>query len=753
MQTMKTLTRLFSLLALVTLAACSGGGGSSGECSFSCKPGGDGPVPSAVVTDIDVQVNPGTLVNTGNATATATITALDANRKSVSGAAITLTVDSGVITPVAGVGTTGTTNPVTDASGKLLATVSLGSNLALRKITVTAESGAIKRSNTVQVVDSPAGAKPTSIELISAASEVGTGGDGIVIRAFVKDANNNALAGTPVSFATSTGTLSQVSTVTDTGGVGSATLSSGADKANREATVTVTSGTISNTLRLPIRGSKLVLSGPSSLILGSAAPFEVTVLDSKSNVVPNVVVTATSTLNNTLAASAPRTDSTGTVSFNYTAVNAGDDNLVFSAAGSSISPKPQLSISGQDFAFTSPRPSTEVTVGALQAVQVRLRVGGVAQAGKVINFTATGGTVSAGSATTDASGLASVVISSASAGPVTVQATVVGSASGTTGATSATLPLLIVAKNPAKLVLQVSPTAIAPNTSATSTNQAQLLAKVTDANDNPVQGQTVNFSRVSDPSGGNLLQASAVTDGAGLASVAYRAGAQSTANNGVIFNATVAGTSVSNIATLTVNQSALFIALGTGNLIANLDPQTYKQDWVVYVTDSNGIAVNGVNLTLKALPSAYITGYLVYSKPDSLWIYDRSKPLYVCRSEDRNGNGILDPGEDDNADGVLWPGNVVAASPNNIATTGGRATISLIYAESYVPWVVLKLTATATVSGTESSTSSTFTIAGEATDFTQQNPGPAATVSPFGALPTPAALAKPGACVQFGGPT
>jgi hypothetical protein len=752
MQTMKTLTRLLSLLAVVTLAACSGGGGSSGECRFSCTGGTEGPGPSAVVTDIDVQVNPGTVVNTGNATATATITALDVNRKAVSGAAITLSVDSGVITPV---GTTGTANPVTDVNGKLLATVSLGSNLALRKITVTAESGSIKRSNSVQVVDSPAGAKPTSIELIAAASEVGTGGDGVLIRAFVKDANNNALAGTALSFTSTTGTLTQVSTVTDAGGAGSATLSSGADKANREATITVTSGTISNTLKLPIRGSKLVLSGPSSLILGNTAAFEVTVLDSKSNVVPNVAVTATSSLNNTLAASASRTDSTGTVSFNYTAVNAGDDNLVFSAAGSSISPKPQLAISGQDFAFTSPRPATEVAVGALQPVQVRLRVGGVPQANRVINFTATGGTLSANSATTDAAGTASVNIGSASAGPITVQATVVGGTSGATGATSATLPLLVVAKVPAKLVLQISPTAIAPNTTATSANQAQLLARVTDANDNPVQGQTVNFIRISDPSGGNLLQASAVTDAAGLATVAYRSGAQSTANNGVLLSATVASTTVTGTATLTVNQSALFIALGTGNVITNLDPQTYKKDWVAYVTDANGIPVNGVTLTVKALPTQFLTGRLVFVKDPGVWQYEGpvvpatpvSYPgISVCRSEDRNGNGILDSGEDDNQDGVLWPGNVIAVTPNSVITADGRATISIIYAESYALWVNLRLTVTATVAGTESKTDANFIVPMSGEDSSKEVPSPANRVSPFGVAPSPLAVAN-GSCV------
>jgi hypothetical protein len=287
--------------------------------------------------------------------------------------------------------------------------------------------------------------------------------------------------------------------------------------------------------------------------------------------------------------------------------------------------------------------------------------------------------------------------------------------------------------------LQVSPTAIAPNTAATSANQAQLLAKVTDVNDNPVQGQTVNFTRVVDPSGGNLLQASAVTDPAGLATVAYRSGAQSTANNGVVLSATVASTSITSTAALTVNQSALFIALGTGNVISNLDPQTYRKDYVAYVTDSNGVAVNGVTLTFKAIPIKYRTGELFYYKDPGVWGYDFKPPtfdgIYECDSEDKNGNGILDSGEDDNRDGVLWPGNVVALTANSAVTVNGRAPISLLYAESYARWIELRLTVTATVSGTESKTETDFVILGAAEDFNPATPAPAARFSPFGLTP------------------
>jgi Bacterial Ig-like domain (group 1) len=730
MQTMTTLMRFFSLLAVLTLTACSGGGGSSGACQFNCTPGGGTPPPSAEVTEIDVQINPATIVNTGTATATATITALDANRKAVSGAPITLSVDSGVITPV---GATGTTSPVTDASGKLLATVSLGSNLALRKIIVTAENGSIKRSNTVQVVDSPVSAKPTSIELIASATEVGTGGEGVVIRAFVKDANNNALANSPLSFSTSTGTLTTVSTATDAGGSGSATLGSGSDKANREATVTVNSGTVTSTISLPMRGTKLTLSGPSSLILGNTAAFDVVVTDSKANVVPNVIVSTVSSLNNSLATVSNKTDSGGQVRFTYTASNPGKDNLVFSAAGASISPVPALSVSGQDFAFVSPVASTVVAVNAVQIVQVRLRNGGVPQSGQQINFAATGGTLSAGAAITDTAGLASVGLSSGSAGPVTVQATVANSD------ISATLPLVINATVPSKLVLQITPTAVAPNLTATSGNQVQVVAKVTDATSNPVQGLTVNFTRVVDPSGGNLLQASDVTDSNGQASVTYRSGAQSTANNGVQLSATVAGTAVSGTAGLTVNQSALFIALGTGNVIGNLDPQTYKHDWVVYVTDANGVPVTGVTLTMKAIPTHYLTGSLYWDTALGNWLLDGRpgtlEPYRFCASEDANENGILDSGEDTNRDGVLWPGNVIAVSPSTVVTTNGRARVSLIYAESYAPWVRLRLTATASVSGTESKTDAVFIVGGAVEDFNVLTNPPASVISPFGIKP------------------
>ncbi len=716
------LKRLFSISTVLVgllIAGCGGGGGSAGTPSFG---GGGGTSPpgatSPTVADISVLLSSPTIANTSAGTVSATITALDGNRVALAGATLAVSVNSNAVL------TLPTGGAVTDASGRIVAQVGIGADQSNRDITITASANGISRTAILKVVNSTSGSQPTSIELIAGSTSVGTGGDGVVIRAFVKDAGNNALPGIPVSFTTNSGTLSGVSAATDASGSASATISAGADRSNRTAVITASSGTVTSTLTLPITGTRLTLSGPSALIRGTSTNFDVVVTDSKSNAVANVAIAGTSSLGNALTAvGGTTTNASGQVRYRYTATSAGADTLVFSGAGATVSPSPALSISGQTFAFVTPAASSTVPVNTAQIVTVRLE-GVTPLAGNIINFAATGGTLTAASASTNAAGEASVSLTSASAGPVTVQATVNGTS------TSTTLPLLVVATVPSRLVLQVTPTAVAPNIGISSANQVQVVAKVSDAAGNPVQGQTVNFSRVADPSGGNLLQASATTDASGQASVAYRPGSESTANNGVVLSAAVSTVpGVNGTATLTVNQTALFIALGTGNTITNLDQQTYLKDWVVYVTDSNGIPVNGATLTVKAIPTEFRVGTLALV--GTTWTY--ASPIWQCRNEDRNTNGVLDPGEDDNGDNVLWPGNVIAVSPGNVQTNNGRATISLTYAESYAPWVKLRLTASATVSGTESSTSVEFYVSGAVADFSASGGPPAGVVSPFGA--------------------
>jgi len=585
----------------------------------------------------------------------------------------------------------------------------------------------------------PATSNATAIDVLANSVQVGSGGDTTTIQAIVKGPGNVSLAGAPVTFSTDTGTLTKAASATDPSGVATATFAAGANRANRTATIRVVSGTASGQVLIDIAGTKLSYAGATTVPLGGAVPVSIKAVDSTGAAVSGLQVSVASALGNGLSATAVTTDATGNGTVTYTASNAGTDTLTFSGGGTSVTP--QIIVSAANFSFASPAANTQIPVGSNQALVVTYLVNGAPQANKTITFTSTAGNVTS-SAITNAQGQASATISSTTASPAIVQASVSG------GSVQATLPVVFIAQTPGKIVLQVSPTAISPNTAGSTTQQATLRATVTDANANPVSGATVDFTALQDPSGGRLSQASAVTDTSGQASVQYIAGANPTSAGGVQLQATVGGTctpvfvgACTGTANLTVNGSALFIALGTGNTISNVDPQTYQKDYVVYVTDANGNAVQGADVTMSVIPTRYGKGNLVFS---GSWVY--SSNVIFCANEDATFennpnpalaafafNGVLDAGEDFNGSGKLEPGNVISLSPGRVTTNAqGRATVSLFYAESYAPWVEVKLKAQANVSGTESSTFTIFTVNGLSTDFTSATNPPAGVVSPFG---------------------
>jgi hypothetical protein len=572
-----------------------------------------------------------------------------------------------------------------------------------------------------------------TIDVVASDVQVGSGGDQVTITATVKDAGNVGLPSATVVFSTDSGTLSGASVSTDANGVATATLSAGADKSNRDITVTVTAGSAAGKLVLPVAGTSLAYTGATTVPLGSTATVGVKATDSKGNVIAGLAVTASSSLGNGLSATAITTNSQGVASVSYTASSSGTDTLKFTG-GNAVATQ-TMQVSAANFQFISPAANATVVVGASQTLTVQYLSNGAPQVGKTVLFTATAGAITA-SAVTDANGQASATITSTIAGSALIQATL----SNAGVSAQATLLIAFVSQTPAKLVLQASPSAIGPNAGGATAQQSQLSATVTDAIGNVVSGVTVNFTRVADPSGGSLSQASAVTDSSGQAAVQFVAGPLTTASNGVQLRATVSGApTVFGDTTLTVNQSALFVALGTGNVISNLDPQTYKKDWVVYVTDANGIAVPNINLTIKVLPLQYGKGSLTWS--GTVWYRDPNNTS-TCLNEDRNYNGVLDSLEDDNNSGTLEPGNVISVSTTGTSSgsssgtvktdSTGRATISLVYAESYAPWVQVKLRAEAVVSGTESSKEAIFWVTGLASDFSSETVAPAGLNSPFG---------------------
>ena len=585
-------------------------------------------------------------------------------------------------------------------------------------------------------------ATATSVDVLTSATTVNSGGDTLTITAVVKGAGNVGLSGAAVGFSADSGNLTSVARTTDASGTATAVFTTGSDRSNRTVTVTVTAGPASGKVSLDVVGTKITFNGATTIPLGGTAPLPVTVVDARGNPIAGQSLAVTSALNNGLSATTVTTSALGVATLNYTATNAGADTIKFVGVGTSASSTIQISAAA--FAFEVPAVSSQINVATPTPVTVRYLVSGAPQAGRTINFSTTAGALSANTAVTDATGRATVNISSATASPAVVQATVQGAA------VQATVPITFVATVPSAIIVQASPTALAPNAAGAVTQQAQVLATVRDAAGNPVSGAQVSFNRVVDPSGGSLSQPSQITDINGQATVQYISGPNATASNGVQIRAQVVGSAVATCAAaatgcnhdaaLTVNQSALFIALGTGNTIDNLDPETYRKNYTVYVTDSNGVPVPNVNLTIKALPTLYRKGRLVFDTLAGGWVY--AAGVVTCVNEDVNYNGVLDAGEDTNGDGRLQPGNVISVTTavsttpgaSGIARTdaGGRATITLLYAESYVPWVQIRLVAQAIVSGTESSTDTVFFPPGVASDFTSATNPPAGTTSPFG---------------------
>jgi hypothetical protein len=139
MKPMKLLKWMMGAALALGLAACGGGGGNSGTPAF----GGGGGGSAATAADLVLEPSATQLPNTGAASVTLTVTAVDDRRVAVAGAAVTVQADNdGVLTQ---------NSAVTDANGRVQATLTIGSNRANRVITLSVSSGSASRSQPIQV--------------------------------------------------------------------------------------------------------------------------------------------------------------------------------------------------------------------------------------------------------------------------------------------------------------------------------------------------------------------------------------------------------------------------------------------------------------------------------------------------------------------------------------------------------------------------------------------------------------------------
>jgi hypothetical protein len=683
-------------MSLVLLAAC---GGKNTIIGTQTATGGGG---TAVAT-ITVTSSSAQIAADGSTGATISAVAKNASNAFVTGATITFTASAGGIAVTQG---------TTDANGLATATLTASGAAAGTNITVTATSTGASGNVVVAVVN----IKETVSLTTSAPQIPSDGSKAATITALVRDANNNLLQGVTVAFTASSGGLTVTQKTTDATGSAIATLNSANDPTNRTITVTATAGTATATIPVSVTGTVLSVSGPPSLVLGSQGTYTVSIANSNNTGIANTTVTLASALGNTLSAATVVTDATGKKTFTVTAAKSGTDSITATALGATAAQSVQ--VSAQNFQFTTPvasNLSTNVNLGAAQPLVVTWTVNGVAQANQTVSFAATRGTLSAASAVTDASGNASVTISSTVAGPATVTASATG--------VSAQQNLEFIATAPSAISVQASPATIPTQGSSTIT------ATVRDANNNLVENQVVDFQTVNDITGGTLSVASATTNAQGQAQTVYTGSTTSSATNGVVIQATVQGTAITATADLTVGGLTVFLSLGTGNqLLESADKTTFMIPYVVIAVDAAGNPVANTAITLTVHALRYYKGtYTGAPTGPYVPVYSVTGSYTItggCPNEDANFSGVYSPAEDGfppssapgynpfgNQNGKLDPGGTAVASPAGVTTgANGTASFNVIYPEDQAFWVRIELIATTTVSGTESTANTSFLL-------------------------------------------
>lgn len=595
----------------------------------------------------------------------------------------------------------------------------------------------------------PIGPVPASLTLFSDMGSLrSSGADTANLTAIVKDANNVVISGVTVNFSANSGSLTVTQPTTNAQGQALATLGTPGNPENRTITVTATiaNTTISETLSIAVTGTILNISAPTSMASGDTQSITLNLRDADGNGIGSQTINLTSGLNNTFSNATPITSATGAATVQYTATNGGQETINATVLNGTVATSASFNISSESFVLEKlngsgqvETPPADIALTSTGTIRLTWSSGGSGVQGNV-TFTTTRGTVDGQPSVTkatDANGQTSVTVAASSAGPAVISAT---AANGTT----AQFQIEFVATNPSAIAVNASPTSIAAGGQESTIN-----AVVRDAAGNLVKNRVVVFS-LNDTTGGSIFPASAVTNSSGLASTVYTSSSTASATNGVQITATVQGTAVSGTVALTVAESPLFISIGTGNELQEPDQASYIKEFIVFITDSNGVARPNQSFVASVVPlpntanpsfvepgdadsAAYMKGIFVAGAES--WV-----PAYTafCRNEDADLDGVLDPGEDYNGNGVLTPGNQVAidGAGTFVTDAGGFATIRLRYAQQYAYWMHVRVRITASVNGTESIADQKWVLEGIADDYELDN-APPGRVYPDGFIGSP----------------
>ncbi|MBR9813937.1 hypothetical protein GYB61_08810 [bacterium] len=625
--------------------------------------------------------------------------------------------------------------------------------------------------------DAPPAVTVASVDLIVSStdlrSDADTGPEGVTLTALVKDANNNAIQNQTVTFTTDSGLIQVTQGTTDAAGSAQAIVTTGGDAGNRVINARASAGNQADTLQINVTGTTLSINGPSSIGDGDTVTYALSLLNAGSEGIGNEALGVTSQNGNTLSSASLTTNSNGSSTFQLTGDVPGTDVLTatgFDRADGVTQPvvaSQTVTVAARSLALSidpaAGEPAFDGEIGLDEARTTRITLtanDGSSIANQDISLSSTRGALSAdgsnGSFTqnalvvqTNGSGVATAVIRSRDPGDAT--ATNAGKAGPTLitatgpGGATATASYEFVATDTNNINLQASPTTVPVN------GTSEIRAVVRDADSNPVKNATVNFT-LEGSTAGQLLSATAVTDSRGLATVTYQAGGTNSGSsdegpedeNDVTVSGSVGSgaAAISDSAAITVGGQALRIAIGTGNEVEEPNTTTFIKRFTVVVTDPAGNPAPASTIfRVRLVPIGYATGNLVATDTDNPPDGDPDEFVQVvtgatasgfCVTEDTDLDGILDAGEDVNGSGQLEPFNPASVPDNLELDENGAIEFPVTYLQNHNLWTIMRLTATATVSGTESFNATTFVLPALASDLNQVEVSPPGATSPYG---------------------
>lgn len=646
---------------------------------------------------------------------------------------------------------------LTGADGRAQANLTLGSAQVGDVLTVTATFdrqpplAPISSTVSVEVVSQIA-----SLDLLASSSQLSSAANspanGVTLTALVKDPDQNVVADASVNFAIvapDNGLLTPIRLKTDASGTAQAVLTTSGDPTDRTIRVRATSGSSSKIVTISVVGTRLSITGPNTAQEGVPAEYVATLVDDAGRGIPDRAITITTDSGSVATVPAGAlTNVNGQITFRLTAGSSSLATLTATALGEVATQ--QVSVTNDSLVFDSSIP-LEANLNTDVPVKATWTRSGAPVAGRPITFSTSRGAIDSTrvTVTTNALGEAETSVRSSEAGVATIIARGVDNSTSPASTPTVLRELTFNAVTPRTVTIEAEPTVIGPN------QQSTVTAVVRDATENLVKNVTVNFKLV-DTTGGRLSAGSAITDGQGRASVLYTSSSTASALDGVKITASVTTPgATSDTVAITVGSRSARIVLGTGNTVRESgNGASYELPYTAIVTDNAGNAAPGATLRLTLNPRAYYKGYYVANTFTGKWeqvitaecVAEDTNDDGIMQNEDTNGNGVLDPGEDSNGNGRLDqedtdgdgqldpsnPGTPTPSSPTLDAT--GQALFDVVYPQDRGNWVGVRLTARASVSGTEAVESARFDLPVLAADLEIINGTPPGQPSPFGIL-------------------